>query len=58
MMTLPAAVTEYLRLEAEANAAMRGADHRQIIDEVAKKHGLETDVLTEAVLDHSFMGAN
>lgn len=58
MPSITDAVTEYMRLEKAANADMRGADHVKILADVASKHGIDSAILTEAVLDHSFSGAN
>jgi len=52
------AAAEYLRREAVANKAMRGADHQVIMAEVAAEFGVDTAILIEAVLDRSFAGAN
>lgn len=58
MTDLTAAVAEYMHREKEANAKKRGADHQRILAEVAKESGVDSAVLIEAVLDHSFSGAN
>ena len=58
MTDLPAAVAEYMAREKEANAAMRGADHMRIMDAVAKEYGYDVDVLADAVIRRSVLGAN
>lgn len=58
MPDLNDAVQEYLQREAEAMKTPQGADHAELIEQVAVETGIETDVLTEAVLDATFAGAN
>ena len=58
MTDMSAAVTEYLRREAEANRKMRGADHMRIMDEVAREYGVDIDVLSDAVIRASFSEVN
>lgn len=58
MPDLDAAVNEYLRREAAAMKTPQGAHHAELIEQVAVETGIETDVLTEAVLDATFAGAN
>ena len=56
-MTIEQAVAEYLRREEAAMKTPQGADHAEIIEAVSAETGIETDVQTEAVLDHSIFGA-
>lgn len=58
MQNLESAVKEYLRREAAAMKTMRGADHAELIERVAAETGIQTDVLTEAVLDATVAGAS
>lgn len=58
MRTLDEAVSEYLRREAEAMKTPQGADHAELIEQVAVESGIQTDVLTEAVLDATVAGVN
>lgn len=58
MTDLAAAKDEYLCREAAANSDMRGADHQKIMADVAKEYGVDQAILTDVVLDHSFLGPN
>ena len=58
MQALADAVDVYFKREAEAMTTPQGADHSELIEQVAVETGIETDVLTEAILDASVMGAN
>ncbi|MGB1214758.1 MAG: hypothetical protein ACPG4X_15440 [Pikeienuella sp.] len=58
MTDLDAAVNEYLRREAAAMKTPQCAHHAELIEQVAVETGIETDVLTEAVLDATFTRAN
>ena len=55
---LEPALSEYFRREAAAMETPRGADVAELLEQVAAEHGVETDVLTEAMLDASIAGAN
>lgn len=57
MNNLKAAVSAYFQREAEANAKPQGADVAEILEQVAVEFGVETDVLTEAMLDANSVGA-
>lgn len=58
MDNLKAAVSAYFQREAEANKpGGKGADVAAILEQVAVEYGVETDVLTEAMLDANSVGA-
>ncbi len=58
MPDLDEAVNLYFQREAAAMQTPQGADHKAILEKVASETGIETDVLTEAVISASFAGAN
>lgn len=58
MQNLESAVNEYLRREAEAMKTPQGANHAELIEQVAVESGIQTDVLTDAVLDATVAGAS
>lgn len=55
---IQSAVATYMQREAAAMKTPQGADHAEIIEQVAAELGVETDILTEAILDATFAGAN
>jgi len=57
-MSLQAAVAEYLAREAAANRRLEGAQHMAAMDQVARKYGLDVDVLTDAVLRAVYGGGD
>lgn len=58
MTDLDAAVSAYFQREKEANKpGGKGADVAKILEQVAAEFGVETDILTEAMLDASTAGA-
>jgi hypothetical protein len=59
MQNLESAVAAYFQREKEANKpGGKGADVAEILEQVAVEYGVETDALTEAMLDASAMGAS
>ncbi len=52
------AVEIYIRREEAAMRTPQGADHKAILRQVASESGIETDVLTEAVITTTIAGAN
>jgi hypothetical protein len=59
MSNLKAAVSAYFQREAKANKpGGKGADVAEILEQVAVEYSVETDVLTEAMLDASAMGVS
>jgi hypothetical protein len=51
-------VAEYMRLERAANRKPQGADVRDIVQELANKHGLTYADVRGSILDATVMGAN
>jgi len=56
MSSLEQALNAYFEREAKANATPQGADVAELLEQTAADFGVQTDVLTEAMLDASVVG--
>ncbi|WP_422049885.1 hypothetical protein [Shimia sp.] len=52
------AVSDYLARWDEAGQTRQGPDHLKICEEVAAKHDLDPDDLSNAVIEETIFGAN
>lgn len=57
-MTTRAAVAEYFRREKAAMATPQGADHAEIVEQVAHKFGVTTDELSRKIIDQTIARPN
>lgn len=58
MSKIDKALSAFFEREAIAMAKPQGANHAELLEQIASEFELETDVLTEAMLDASIMGPN